>query len=462
MDLELSDIQGIVIRGYSRLPSTRYLFFAIESPGSARRWLSGLAERIITETYRPQGSSRPTGVVSAAFTYDGLRALGVPPDSLETFPPEFIDGMAKRAPLLGDVGDSAPPGWHVGAPQNRIDLLIILYAENDKSLDEMSYRLATPQGLREIFRQDALFSEFEPFGFKDGISQPSLEGSPVPILSGQPVIKAGEFLLGYENEYSQTPGMPTIAQSDGRTSGLPRNLKQPERRDLGRNGSYLVVRKLVQDVTRFWEFFAEEARKENASDIKLAKIQLASKCVGRWPSGAPLVLAPHQDDSGLAGKNRNNVFDFMKDDQWGLSCPIGAHIRRANPRDSLLPDPVTSLRTIRRHRIIRRGRSFGAVPPSASQPSANNYEQGLMFVAVNADFEQQFEFIQRNWINGTAFGGLFGEKDPLLGGGRGVVTIPERPVRRRLQDVPQFVTTRGGGYFFLPGVNALKFLATLT
>jgi Dyp-type peroxidase family len=461
MELELADIQGIVISGYANLPATRYLFFAIESPVSVRPWLSGLAEQITTETRQPAGSARPTEVVSAAFTYDGLRTLGVPPDSLNTFPPEFIDGMGQRAPLLGDIGDNAPSRWDLGGPQSRVDLLIVLNAKNDKSLDDLSYRLDTPQGLREIYRQNASFSKYEPFGFRDGISQPGLENSPAPILPGQQVIKAGEFLLGYENEYSQTPSMPTIAES-GRTTSLPRNLKQAGRRDLGRNGSYLVVRKLVQNVTKFWEFFAEEARRENASDIELVKVQLAAKCVGRWKSGAPLVLAPHHDDKDLADKPRNNIFNFMTDDQWGLSCPIGSHIRRANPRDSLLPDPVSSLRTLKRHRIVRRGRSFGMLPPRASQPSANNYEQGIMFVALNADFEQQFEFIQRNWINGSAFGGLFAEKDPLLGDGRGVVTIPERPVRRRLQDVPQFVTTRGGGYFFLPGINALKFLATLT
>ena len=85
-----------------------------------------------------------------------------------------------------------------------------------------------------------------------------------------------------------------------------------------------------------------------------------------------------------------------------------------------------------------------------------------MFVALNADFEQQFEFIQRNWIKGTAFGGLFTENDPILGDGGHVFTIPERPVRRSINDIPRFVTTRGGGYFFLPGINALKFLAALT
>ena len=346
--------------------------------------------------------------------------------------------------------------------KSRIDILVLLYAESGKALDELSLGLAVPQGLREIYRQDATYSQHEPFGFKDGISQPGLEGSPVAVAPGQSVIKVGEFLLGYTNEYGETPAMPTIAPSFDRMTDLPANLKQTDRRDLGRNGSYMVVRKLVQEVENFWIFFEEEAKKENAPDIGLAKVKLAAKCVGRWPSGAPLVLAPNEDNSALGDKSRNNLFDFMTDDQWGFSCPIGSHIRRANPRDSLLPDPVSSLTQIKRHRIIRRGRSFGMpLPQSSAQPPASSSEQGIMFVALNADFEQQFEFIQRNWINGTAFGGLFAERDPILGDGGHVFTIPERPVRRCVHDIPRFVTTRGGGYFFLPGTNALRFIATL-
>jgi Dyp-type peroxidase family len=463
MELELSNIQGIVITGYGSLTATRYLFLTIEAPITAREWLSGLAARITTETRRQKGSAGPNTVVNVALTYDGLQALGVPADSLETFPPEFIDGMAKRASMLGDTGDSAPANWLVGGPHSRTDLLVLLYAESAKALDELNQGLAMPQGLREIYRQDASFSEHEPFGFKDGISQPGLEGSPIAALPGQSVVKAGEFLLGYENEYGETPTMPTIAQSVDRTTYLPGNLSQPDRRDLGRNGSYMVVRKLVQDVANFWNFFEQEAKKEDAPDIGVAKVRLASKCVGRWPSGAPLVLAPNEDKSALGDQSRNNLFDFMTDDQWGFSCPIGSHIRRANPRDSLLPNPLSSLTEMKRHRIIRRGRSFGApLAQGSAQPATSDSEQGLMFVALNADFEQQFEFIQRNWINGTAFGGLFSEKDPILGDGGHVFTIPERPVRRSINDIPRFVTTRGGGYFFLPGINALKFLAALT
>jgi Dyp-type peroxidase family len=462
MDLELSDIQGIAITGYSYLPATRYLFYAVDSAAPVRKWLADLAPKITTETRRPRGSANPnTSLVSVAFTSDGLRILGVPADSLATFLPEFNDGMAHRASLLGDTGSNAPAFWDVGGPQKRIDLMVILYAKDSTEIEKLIDDLGTPQELREIYHQDAMFSEREPFGFRDGISQPGLEGSPVPLLPGQSEIKAGEFLLGYENEYKQTPIMPTIDAIIDQKNSLPRNLKQYDRRNLGQNGSYLVVRKLVQDVVGFWKFFEDEAKAENASDIDLAKTQLASKCVGRWPSGAPLVVAPNEDDIKLGGDDdRNNVFDFMTNDQWGFACPIGSHIRRANPRDSLLPTPDASMNTIRRHRIIRRGRAIGEQPQGAAEPRAAGIERGLMFVCLNADFEQQFEFIQRNWINGTAFGGLSGERDPLLGYS-GTVTIPEHPIRRSLKKVPQFVTNRGGGYFFLPGIKALELLATL-
>jgi Dyp-type peroxidase family len=280
-------------------------------------------------------------------------------------------------------------------------------------------------------------------------------------VPGQSPVKAGEFIIGYENEYEELNAIPTVAESWDRMGYLQPNRQQTNRRDLGRNGSYLVVRKLVQDVRGFWAFFEEAARKERSADVEFVKLKLASKCVGRWPSGAPLVLSPEEDRRELAMKGRNNLFDYMGDDPFGLSCPIGSHIRRANPRDSLPPDPVTSLKILKRHRIIRRGRAFGESLSSIGRTQASNDERGLMFVAINANFETQFEFIQRNWIQGSAFGGLSGEVDPLLGSGNGTMTIPERPLRRLLGNIPRFVTTRGGGYFFLPGVSALKFLTAL-
>jgi len=187
---------------------------------------------------------------------------------------------------------------------------------------------------------------------------------------------------------------------------------------------------------------------------------LAAKCFGRWPSGAPLVLAPDRDAPGLgADDRRNNDFTFAATDPDGLACPIGSHVRRANPRDTLHDDPSRSLRVVNRHRIIRRGRPYEESAGNGGSP-----RRGLVFIAINVDLQRQFEFIQQTWINSPKFTSLYEDKDPIAGDndGRGIFSIQQRPARRRIAGLPRFVTVRGGAYFFLPGVRALRALAAGT
>jgi len=177
--------------------------------------------------------------------------------------------------------------------------------------------------------------------------------------------------------------------------------------------------------------------------------------VGRWPSGAPLVKAPDQDIPALADDN-----DFAyHDDPLGLACPIGAHIRRANPRDSLASGPAASLDTSDLHRLLRRGRSYGPAGDGGGNGT------GLYFICLAGNLARQFEFVQHTWLNSPTFNGLYDDADPLISSHHpagATFTVPARPVRHRYRDLPQFVRTRGGAYFFLPGVSAVRYLAQLS
>jgi Dyp-type peroxidase family len=292
-------------------------------------------------------------------------------------------------------------------------------------------------GVEVIWRQDCyqLPTGRTSFGFKDGIGQPAVEGSGIPGSNPRErPIKAGEFLLGYPDETGSLPPMPT-----------------PEL--LGRNGTYIVFRKLHTRVAAYRRYLREQAasREEEA--------RLGAKMVGRWQSGAPLALSPDHDDPQLgADPSRNNDFDYH-DDLRGFKCPAGAHARRANPRDALEDEGSVNVRL---HRMIRRGTSYGPMLPEGVLED-DGVDRGIIFVFVGAHLKRQFEFVKTQWINDGIFIGTPAEKDPLAGpnDGSGTFTIPQRPIRRRLQGLPPFVVTRGGEYCFAPGLRALRWLAEL-
>lgn len=451
--LELSDIQGIVLFGYGSLPHARYVHLSFAAEGSEpNAWLSEIRHEIHAAA---RGKRRDEGRINVAFTHRGLARFRLAASELASFPRELQQGMHDelRAHVLGDVGDNDPKTWELGGPENPpLHVLLLLYAKNDEEMGELRARLVASAGAHggEVVHEDvAELREplHEPFGFRDGIMQPHVTGS--PRMRGQrgpsdDEVPAGEFLLGYPNAYGELP--PSPCGADGF--------------DIGRNGSYLVYRKLRQDTSGFWQCMLDRARP--AGDTRAAT-KLASQLVGRWPSGAPLVKYPDFDPGPFAA---TDSFGFHDLDPDGTKCPFGAHIRRANPRDMFAPSPDKSLLAVQRHRLLRRGRPYGprangATAPERAKP--DGHERGLVFVALNASFRRQFEFVQQTWINNPKFGGLYDERDPLtssaVAGGGQHYSIPGAPARRRLEGLPRFVTVRGGGYYFVPGLRALEWLA---
>jgi Dyp-type peroxidase family len=200
-----------------------------------------------------------------------------------------------------------------------------------------------------------------------------------------------------------------------------------------------------------------------------ACVKLASQMVGRWPSGAPLVLSPNSDDPKLA---EMNDFLYAQADSSGAKCPMGSHVRRTNPRDVFTSNPREAILLAKRHRLIRRGRPYG--PPLAASLNPADYlkpapedpkeDRGLYFIGINGDLSRQFEFIQQTWINNPKFAGLYNDADPLMGDhfppGKGVFTI-QGDVRERVTNIRRFVHVRGGAYFFMPGLRAVRYLARL-
>ena len=375
--------------------------------------------------------------VSVALTFQGLKALGVPKASLESFAPEFQQGMAARARSRRFWRAARKAGKsRLGRPMSMSSSLRSHRTRDSSNVYSSgagaSYS-AVWRGIQEIWHQDChvLPTEKEPFGFKDGISHPAVEGSGIPGSNpGEPPFKAGEFVLGYRDETGGFPPMPT-----------------PE--VLGRNGSYAVFRKLHQRVALFRQFLRANSATPQEEEL------LAAKMMGRWRSGAPLALSPERDDPLLgADAKRSNNFTY-KDDPLGLKTPAGSHIRRANPRDASVAGAV------RLHRMIRRGTAYGPPLPEGILQD-DGADRGIMFVFIGSHLNRQFEFVQTEWVNDGVFIGAPAEKDPVSGANdeNGIFTVPRRPVRRRLQGLPRFVVTRGGEYCFLPGLRALRWLAS--
>ncbi|HEV3496537.1 MAG TPA: peroxidase, partial [Actinomycetes bacterium] len=390
--------------------------------------------------------------------------LGLPEGSVAGFPDEFTGGMTTdhRRRILGDVGESAPERWRWGGPASPVDAVLLLYAEDHAGLERLADRHAGPAalqaaGLVEVQRlATSPLDGTEPFGFRDGISQPLIAELGTPDRPGPPLhtVRAGEFVLGYQNQYGQVAESPTVAAAQDPGLVLPRT-GDPERADLGRNGSYLVLRQLAQDVEGFRRFIDQASRVDGQADPD-AGARLAAKMVGRWPNGAPLTRAPDHPADDLVDAND---FGYADGDAAGHGCPLGAHIRRANPRDALDPEsgPEQSLRSSNRHRLLRRGRAYG--------DPADPGERGIHFICLNANIARQFEFVQHTWLNNPKFAGLYEETDPLVATRQGdagrTFTVQARPLRQRVTGLPALVTVEGGAYFFLPGRRALRFLAQL-
>jgi Dyp-type peroxidase family len=445
---DLDDIQGLVYSAWTDHPHAGFLFARLGGDARASRgWLRSIAGEV-TPAARPR--RRGHGRLQLALSPTGLAALGVPADVIEMMPAEVTAGMASRRRVLGDD----PAAWQLGGPGDRLDALVMVYARDAAARDAELARhrdalCAAGATVRPDERAHPL-GEREHFGFADGLSQPHVPGFHDRPRPGEDAIPAGEIVLGYRNAYGRLAMTPLW-----------------DRFDLGRNGSYLVFRKLDQRVAALWSWLAGHARRlavgghaDPAAVADLTEL-LAAKLVGRWPSGAPLTLAPEHDDAALATPARRNAFDYLPHDRDGLRCPISAHIRRANPRDARGGTAAESRTVVGRHRIVRRGRSYGTPLPHADALAGRDdgAPRGLYFLCLQSSIARGFEFIQQTWLANPGFAGLHREPDPLLGGGGSCFTIPADPVRLRLDSVPATVVTRGGGYFFLPSLAALARIA---
>jgi Dyp-type peroxidase family len=438
--LELDDIQALFIAP-PRYPFGRYTFLTFDRADAGRAWLAQLADHIPSAEAGLDAHFDGVGLPSpvyVAFTHHGLRALGVDAASLASFAEAFRAGMPARAAVLGDTGPNSPEHWDGGLASDRLHAALFLFASDADAcaqrLAEQEKLLAAHPGVQALSFLDLaavdLSRPVEHFGYRDRISVVQIEGAGIePTPGSGPASKPGEFILGYPDDVGVTPPLP-----------------QPE--ILSRNGSYLVYRKLQQHVGLFRDYLRQHAATPEAQE------RLAAKLMGRWRSGAPLALAPDRDDP-LLGEDpqRNNAFTYGQTDAVGLACPRGAHIRRVNPRD-------TAMNT-RRHLMVRRGLTYG--PPLPEDVEEDGVERGLTLLAGCARIDDQFEFVQQIWINDGAFQGLGDERDPITGAQDGTLamTIPNRPLKQVIKGLPAFTTVKGGAYFFLPGLRALRHLAGL-
>jgi deferrochelatase/peroxidase EfeB len=491
--VDYADIQGLVRFGYAKLTEASFILLSIRDAAAARAWLTSapISNAVML-------SDAPSTALQVAFTREGLQALQVPGDVISGFSAEFLSGMAgeeSRSRRLGDVGANSPQNWAWGAP-GKVPHLVVMAYSRDQLLDGFMKTIKGPHWDPAFNVIDALPTSnlygVEPFGFTDGVSQPTVDWDGRREIHGDQLeygnlVALGEFLLGYSNEYGKYTDRPLLRASDPFSTMLPVAEDVSEMRDLGRNGTYLVLRQLQQDVRGFWRFADTQANSDPAKRQKLAE-----SMVGRTQKGDPLVPIISQTIAGVDKTDApQNQFTYQGDSN-GVRCPLGAHIRRANPRNADLPPETTGalsqllhtlgfgetsyrddvIASTRFHRLLRRGREYGpglSVEQAIQKDAPDTGDHGIHFVTCNANISRQFEFVQSSWVMSTKFGGLTEESDPLLGNRQPVTGCPvtdafslpqQEGLRERITGLPQFVTVRGGAYFFLPGIRALRYLCS--
>lgn len=492
-DIRFSDIQALLRFGHGKLTDTCFMLLDVADADGAKQWL-----RKAPVSSALSVKPTPDTALQIAFSVAGLRALGLEESIINGFSDEFITGMAgdeNRSRRLGDTGPNAPQYWDWGGKPDQVPHILLLLYANKGGLATWretveGNRFSSSFHLLRILPTDDI-GIIEPFGFTDGISQPKIDWDQNQSTDGHDRhryanwVAPGEFLLGYPNEYGLYTTRPLIdPETNRRASQLPDAQEQPVLKDFGRNGTYLVIRQLHQDVPGFWQFMDMAA---NANPEK--RDQLAASMVGRLRDGSPLVPLSADPIGGIPQQDHRNHFTYEHDPD-GQHCPVGAHIRRSNPRTGDLPPGGTGLITrlmkmlgfgqnhpdedliasTRFHRLLRRGRGYGPLlsPDDAVKPDAPADERGLQFIALSGNLLRQFEFIQNAWSMSSKFGGVQHESDPLLGireplhNGDDTDHFhhpdPAGPTRKT-GPLPQFVTMRGGGYFFMPGLRALQYIA---
>jgi Dyp-type peroxidase family len=485
--MDLSDIQGLVFHPYRRMRYAAYVMlrFRQNHEAEVRNWLGHLINSQSLDSATPKEvgpRGRPGLRVNVAFTYTGLVALGLHSDALNTFPLAFVEGLGakwkngKPDHRSRALGDEDPDNWDWGYHGWKVDAALLIFATEETILRGETGQWIYSHGAHQAIEDSkVLFGTFpeekkpvkEPFGFVDGVSQPVLKGAmgqlgekDKPTQPPRHALDDGEILLGHVDGARQIAASPTVGAAHDPSDMLPESPDDPERHDIGYNGTYLVFRQLAQDSEKF-----DKGCAAAAASVGIPVDRFKALLVGRWQDGSPLMKCPVAHDPDHATAPSGNDFDYSGDPH-GERCPVGAHVRRANPRDSLGDDPEKSWQLTNRHRILRRGRPY--------KDAQNN--EGIHFICLNASIERQFEFIQQNWINDSSFGGLNREDDPIVGprldnAKAGSMTLPppaETRLRRRVgvpelkvPGLSQFVTVKGGGYFFLPSLTALRYLAHL-
>lgn len=443
----LDEVQGLILRSYGMDCSAFFLLRVANAP-LARRTLGS-----IPITPGVLWNNKPDFCINVGLTFNGLTALGLPPASLGSFPDEFVSDAYARCAEVGDIGACSVDNWEYGLGKPGLHALVLLFAQTDQIRDaqtaSLRQTLLADGGWSEIavLPGDVLPGSKAHFGYRDGFSQPTIDCGPGnPFPDQQPIAPPGEFLLGYPSQFEQfTYAVPV-----------------PD--ELGRNGSFMVLRILEQDCAAF-DLLLAQSQKQYGIDGEL----LAAKIVGRWRNGTPLTLSPDSDSpSPPLDTSELNRYDYAPteanpaafDDRRGYRCPIGSHMRRANPRAATIAGNGGS-----RHRIVRRGVPYG--PPYDPSHPNDGIKRGLLGLFIGVSIKDQFEFLMSEWINGSSFAPrIDGTTDPILGNssaGENKFVIPrESAATITIPDFPRLVTTRGSAYTFLPSLTAVRFIANLS
>jgi Dyp-type peroxidase family len=437
--LELREIQATVLRQRPAPYFGTHVILRVDDARAGRAFLRRLTPYVDSAAgWRIAANAW----LAIGISYAGLEALGVPQESLHSFPDAFRVGMAARAPELHDEGVNDPKNWSRPFGTGQIHIGVSAFTDSEEKRRRV-LAIARDEyegfsGVTVLSTQDfgAQPGDRNPLGYKDGIDQPAIEGSGVEPLPGQGrPIKAGEFILGYPGE-----------------AGVPLPMPQPD--VLGRNGTYVGFRKYQTRVGAFNRFLQANGSTEEEREL------VAAKLVGRWRSGAPLTLAPDVDDPAIgADQRRNNDFNYANDPH-GRQAPLGCHIRRMNPRDTQL----ARLTDVNLHRLIRRGTTYGPpYDPNALSEEDDEVPRGAIFLFISAKAMATMEFLQKEWVNDGDFIGAGSERDPIVGLQEegATFTIPRAPARRRIHGIETFNVLRGGEYFFLPSLSALKWIGEL-
>ena len=452
MELPLADIQGFILRTYA-MPALRVIALKVEQRAAAGELVGAIAgaDRSLPQiTSAAVWTVKPEVAVNIGFTHAGLRALGLPDETTQTLPEEFVDGAVNRAARVGDTADSAPERWLGRFGTQEVHVLLFVFAQTEPALFSACERLAAAFVANGAFTElsvhdgRGLPGNVAHFGYRDGFAQPTIDGGlPAPLPDVLPTVPAGAFLFGYPSQWAD----------------FSYPVPQPDA--FGRNGSFLAFRILSQDCAAF-ERFLTDAAAQTGLDREL----IAAKLCGRWRNGVPLALSPDTPDAAMPIEQYNS-FDYKPsdsvpdafNDSRGVRCPIGSHVRRMNPRSSV----VAGSGGLKR-RIVRRGLPYG--PPFDPNNPDDGVDRGLIGLFIGVSLKDQFEFLMSDWANKGQFApGLRGTRDPVLGDNSesdARFLLPTDSGVMQLSGLSRFVTTRAGVYCFLPSITSLRYLASIS